>query len=150
VTGATPSINRSGTSSLFASCTIRSAIFRRSPSDRPSRLRSSWSVDPIEATYSGSRSGAFCPARRAQLVRIPPGSSVQTLTPNGATSIARASLKQPTGPLGRVIRRVAGDRHAAADRRHLKDVAAPLLAHDRYRGARCVNHALDPRVRAAQ
>src|ERR1700681_1632538 len=46
--------------------------------------------------YSGSRCGAFCTARRAQLVRIPPGSSVQTLTPNGATSIARASLKPPT------------------------------------------------------
>src|SRR5277367_1588499 len=31
-------------------------------------------------------------ARRAQLVRIPPGSSVQTFTPNDATSSARESL----------------------------------------------------------
>src|SRR4029077_7859137 len=42
-------------------------------------------------------------------VRIPPGSSVQTLTPKGATSIARESLKPPTA-LGRVIRRIARDR----------------------------------------
>src|ERR1700681_3521064 len=81
----TPRINLSGASSLFASCTITSAIFRGSPSERPSRLRSSLSIEPTEAAYSGSRSGAFCPARRAQLVRIPPGSSVQTWTPNGGT-----------------------------------------------------------------
>src|ERR1700738_2755995 len=36
------------------------------------------------------------------------------------------------GPLGRVIRRIAGDRNAATDRRHLKDVTAPMLAHYRY------------------
>src|SRR5580704_17925455 len=36
------------------------------------------------------------------------------------------------GPLGRVIRRIAGDRDAATDRRHLKDVTAPLLAHYPY------------------
>src|SRR5689334_10442826 len=36
---------------------------------------------------------------RAQSARIPPGSSVQTLTPNGATSIARESLKPPNAHL---------------------------------------------------
>src|SRR6266478_5707976 len=34
-----------------------------------------------------------------QLVRMPPGSSVQILTPNGATSIASESLKPPTAHL---------------------------------------------------
>jgi hypothetical protein len=46
----TPRINLSGTSSLFASCTIRSAILRGSPSERPSRLRSNLSIEPTEAS----------------------------------------------------------------------------------------------------
>src|SRR5258708_4586305 len=46
------------------------------------------------------------------------------------------------GPLGRVIRRVAGNREATTDRRHLKDVTAFLLAHHWYSGARCVNGAV--------
>src|SRR6266446_10668149 len=45
-------------------------------------------------------------------------------------------------PLGRVIRRIARNRVAATDRRHLKDVTAFLLTHHRHRGARCVHHAV--------
>src|ERR1700693_6039375 len=41
------------------------------------------------------------------------------------------------GPLGRVIRRIAGSREPATDRRHLKDVAALLLAHHWYGGGGC-------------
>src|ERR1700687_4204847 len=46
----TPRISRTGTSSLFASCTITSAIFRGSPSARPSRLRNTLSIEPTEAS----------------------------------------------------------------------------------------------------
>src|SRR6266850_2261502 len=46
------------------------------------------------------------------------------------------------GPLGRVIRRIAGNREATTDRGHLKDVTAFLLAHHWYSGARCVNGAV--------
>jgi hypothetical protein len=35
---------------LFASCTITSAIFRGSPSERPSRLPNILSVEPTEAS----------------------------------------------------------------------------------------------------
>src|SRR6202040_3293112 len=49
-------------------------------------------------------------------------------------------------PLCRVIWRIAAVRDAATDRRHLKDVTAPLLAHYRYSGARRVNHAVEARV----
>src|SRR6202521_5682190 len=43
------------------------------------------------------------------------------------------------GPLGRVIRRVARNREATTDRRHLKDVTPLLLAHHWHGGARGVN-----------
>src|ERR1700683_3341191 len=56
-------------------------------------------VRPTDASYSGKSSGAFCLARRAQLVLMPPGSRLHILTPKGATSIARASLKPPTAHL---------------------------------------------------
>src|SRR3979411_2435711 len=46
------------------------------------------------------------------------------------------------GPLSRVIRRIAGNREAATDRRHLKDVTALLLAHDWHGSACCVHHAI--------
>jgi hypothetical protein len=46
----TPRISRTGTSSLFASCTITSAIFRGSPSERPSRLRNILSIEPTGAS----------------------------------------------------------------------------------------------------
>src|SRR6202011_4116747 len=45
-------------------------------------------------------------------------------------------------PLGRVIRRIARNSVATADRRHLKDVAAFLLTHPRHRGACCLHHAV--------
>src|ERR1700682_3602885 len=45
-------------------------------------------------------------------------------------------------PLGRVIRRIARNRVATTDRRHLKDVTAFLLTHHRDRGACCVHHAI--------
>src|SRR5882762_8952104 len=45
-------------------------------------------------------------------------------------------------PLGRVIRRIAGNREATTDRRHLKDVTALLLAHYWHGGACCVHHAV--------
>src|SRR6267378_2463967 len=47
------------------------------------------------------------------------------------------------GPLGRVIWRIADNREATTDRRHLKDVTALLLAHHWYSGARCVNDAVE-------
>src|SRR6266850_809708 len=46
------------------------------------------------------------------------------------------------GPLGRVIRRIAGNREATTDRGHLKDVTALLSAHYGDAGARCVHHAV--------
>src|SRR5260370_25329051 len=46
------------------------------------------------------------------------------------------------GPLRRVIRSIAAYRDTAADRRHLKDVTALLLAHHRHGGACCVHHAV--------
>src|SRR6266850_2287281 len=46
------------------------------------------------------------------------------------------------GPLGRVIRRISGTGDAATDRRDLKDVTAPLLAHHRDGGACRVHHAV--------
>src|SRR6267143_3093793 len=46
------------------------------------------------------------------------------------------------GPLGRVIGRIAGNREATTDRRHLKDVTAFLLTHHRHGGACCVHHAV--------
>ncbi|MCU1239315.1 MAG: hypothetical protein JWO71_41 [Candidatus Acidoferrum typicum] len=95
----TPRISRTGTSSLFASCRITSAIFRGSLSQRPSSPRYIFRNEPTVASYSGSKSGAFLTARRAQFVRIPPGSCVQTFTPKGATSIASESLKPPTAHL---------------------------------------------------
>jgi hypothetical protein len=53
ISASTPRISRTGTSSLFASCTITSAIFRGSPSERPSRLLSSiLSIEPTEAPRS--------------------------------------------------------------------------------------------------
>src|SRR6266850_3866266 len=45
-------------------------------------------------------------------------------------------------PLGRVIRRIARNRVAATDRRHLKDVTAFLLTHHRHRCACCVHHTV--------
>src|SRR5882724_4369293 len=45
-------------------------------------------------------------------------------------------------PLGRVIRRVARNRVAATDRRHLKDVTTPLLAHHWHGRAGCIHHAV--------
>src|SRR3984957_17357693 len=42
--------------------------------------------------------------------------------------------KTADSPLGRVIRRIAGNPEATADRRHLKDVTSLLLAHHRYGG----------------
>src|SRR5467141_3855039 len=45
-------------------------------------------------------------------------------------------------PLGRVIRRVARNRVAATDRRHLKYVTAFLLTHHWHCGARGVHHAV--------
>src|SRR5258706_380173 len=50
------------------------------------------------------------------------------------------------GPLGRVIWRISAVCNAATHRRHLKYVTALLLAHYRYGGARCVNHAVEARV----
>src|SRR5258708_1423954 len=47
-------------------------------------------------------------------------------------------------PLSRVIRRIAGHREPATDRRHLKDVTAPLLAHHGHGGPRCVHHPVKP------
>ena len=41
-----------------------------------------------------------------------------------------------------MIRRIARDRVAATDRRHLKDVTAFLLTHHRHSGARGVHHAV--------
>src|SRR5467141_332688 len=45
-------------------------------------------------------------------------------------------------PLGRVIRRIARNRVATTDRRHLEDVTALLLTHYRHRGACRVHHAV--------
>src|SRR6266853_6926505 len=45
-------------------------------------------------------------------------------------------------PLGRVIRRIARNRVAATDRRHLKDVTALLLAHHWDSSACCVHHTV--------
>src|SRR6266404_6011905 len=45
-------------------------------------------------------------------------------------------------PLGRVIRRIAGNRVAATDRRHLKDVTALLLTHHWDSSACCVHHTV--------
>lgn len=42
-------------------------------------------------------------ARAAQFVRIPPGSSAQTLTPKGATSWATDSVRPPTAHLAVAI-----------------------------------------------
>src|ERR1700719_2146198 len=50
------------------------------------------------------------------------------------------------GPLGRVIRRISGNREATTDRGHLKDVTAFLLPHHWYRGACCVHHAVEAGV----
>src|SRR6266481_5731635 len=50
------------------------------------------------------------------------------------------------GPLGRVIRRIAGNREPTTDRRYLKDVTALLLAHHWHGGARGVHHAIEARV----
>ena len=47
------------------------------------------------------------------------------------------------GPLGRVIRRIAGNPAATAGRRHLKDVTALLLAHHWHGRARCVDDAVE-------
>src|SRR6202140_4017934 len=47
------------------------------------------------------------------------------------------------GPLGRVIRRIARNRDATTDRRHLKDVTALLFAHHWHGSARCVNDAVE-------
>ena len=46
----TPRMIRTGTSLLFANCTITSAIFRGSPSARPSRPRNILSIEPTEAS----------------------------------------------------------------------------------------------------
>src|SRR6267142_814404 len=47
------------------------------------------------------------------------------------------------GPLGRVMRRITGNREATTDRRHLKDVTALLLAHHWHGGAYCIHHAVE-------
>src|SRR4029077_1528663 len=49
-------------------------------------------------------------------------------------------------PLGRVIWRIAGNPEATADRRHLKDVTALLLAHHRHGGTRGVHDPVKARV----
>src|SRR5258706_15154565 len=54
-------------------------------------------------------------------------------------SVAESS----NGPLGRVIRSIAGNRQATTDRRYLKDVTALLFAHHWYGRARCVNDAVE-------
>src|ERR1700731_920913 len=54
--------------------------------------------------------------------------------------------KTADSPLGRVIRRVAGNPEATADRRHLKDVTALLLAHHRSGGTGGVHHPAKARV----
>src|SRR6267154_559038 len=46
------------------------------------------------------------------------------------------------GPLGCVIRRIAGNRVAATDRRHLKDVTALPLTHHWDSSACCVHHTV--------
>src|ERR1700674_3956982 len=46
------------------------------------------------------------------------------------------------GPLGRVIRRIARNREATTDRRHLKDVTGLLLAHHWHGGARGVHRTV--------
>jgi len=90
----TPRISRTGTSSLFASCTLTSAIFRGSPSKRPSRSRNTSGTNR-PWPHTPAASPAHSDQRAVPVVRIPPGSSVQTLTPNGATSIASESLNRP-------------------------------------------------------
>src|ERR1700688_1347638 len=55
----TPRISRTGTSSLFASWRIMSAIFRGSLSKRPSSPRNIFRNEPTVSSYSGSKSGAF-------------------------------------------------------------------------------------------
>src|SRR5216683_206307 len=47
------------------------------------------------------------------------------------------------GPLGRVIRRITGNREATTDRGHLKDVTAPPLAHHWHGRSCCVHHAVE-------
>src|SRR5579863_3552850 len=71
-------------------------------------------------------------ARTPQLVRIPPDSSARTFTPNGATSWARDSVNPPTAHLAAWYGEL---RQPAADRGYLKNAAALLLSHDRYRRA---------------
>src|SRR6266404_4826031 len=94
---------------------------------------------------------------RQQIRRILPGAP-RPIGPNTARlqradldserrDLHRQSVAETThGPLGRVIWRISAVRDAATHRRHLKYVTALLLAHYRYGGARCVNHAVEARV----
>src|SRR5258706_2255046 len=49
-------------------------------------------------------------------------------------------------PLGRMIRRIAGNREATTDRRHLEDVTALLLAHHWHGGTCGIHHAIEAGV----
>src|ERR1700722_14359962 len=138
----TPRIRRTGTSSLFASCTTTSAILRGSPSETTSWVCRTFRFAPTDASYSGRSSGAFCLARRAQLVLMPPGSRLYILTPKGAISIRESVAEAADSPFRRVVRRIAGNCQAAPDGRHLKDIAALLSAHHRDRGASGVHYAI--------
>ena len=57
-------------------------------------------------------------------------------------SVAKAA----DSPLRRVVRRIAGNRQAASDGRHLKDVAALLFAHHRDSGAGGVHNAVEASI----
>jgi len=69
--------------------------------------------------------GPAFPPRAVPVVRIPPGSSVQILTPNGVLPCQRVA--ETATATWRVIRRIAGNPEATTDRRHLKDVTALCL-----------------------
>src|SRR5258708_6684260 len=134
----TPRINRTGTSSLFASCTIRSTSFEASEqlehrTDRALIVRQQirrilpCAPRPVGPNTAWLQRADLDPERR---------------------DLHRQSVAETAhGPLGRVIWRIAAVSDAATDRRHLKDVTALLLAHYRYGGTRCVNHAVETRVR---
>src|SRR5260221_12539278 len=81
--------------------------------------------------------GTPCPvgANTSWLQRADPHSERRDFHRQGVAETAHS-------PLGRVIRRISGNREATADRGHLKDVTAFLLPHHWYRGARCVHHAV--------
>src|SRR6266404_5124164 len=64
------------------------------------------------------------------------------LDPEGRDFHRQRVAETADSPLGRVIRRIAGNRVAATDRRHLKDVTALLLTHHWDSSACCVHHTV--------